>query len=139
MPDALRELLFLLGFAIVAIVLGRAAWLWWKRHAAEIAKVGLFGAFGFALAGWLTVALIERLSHVSSENFIWILMWPAMLAMGFAAAALGVGGTCLGAVVALSARAQPGPRGTLLIACGLAAVLLNLWHILHLVRLLLTG
>jgi hypothetical protein len=138
-PRWLRELLFLLGFALVAFVLGRAAWLWWKRHAAEIARVGLLGAFGFALAGWLTVALIERLSHVSSENFIWILMWPAMLAMGFAAAAIGVGGVCLGAVVALSARAEVNPRRMLLIAGGLAAVLLNLWHILRLVQLLLTG
>jgi hypothetical protein len=136
---SLRGLLLLLGFAMVAFVVGRAGWRWWQGQPSAIARMGLLAAFGFAAAGWLTVALVQRLSRVSGENYIWILMWPVMLAMGLGAAAAGLMGACVGAAVAVSAPAEPGGRRALLIAGGATALFLNLSHIYGLVRLLLTG
>ena len=136
---SLRGLLLLLGFAMVAFVVARAGWRWWKGQPSAISRMGLLAAFGFAAAGWLTVALVQRLSRVSGENYIWILMWPVMLTMGLGAAAAGLMGACVGAAVAVSAPAGPGGRRALLMAGGATAVFLNLWHIYRLVRLLLTG
>jgi hypothetical protein len=139
MPRALQELLVLVGVASLLIVLGRMAWAWYRRHQAAIAPVGLLVACATAAAGWLAVALIQRLSHVSSENFIWILMWPFMMLLGLAATVGGVAGIFLGTVITFSARARPGGRRVLLIAGGVVAAFLNLFHIVRLVRLLLTG
>jgi hypothetical protein len=142
MPRALQELLVLVGVASLLIVLGRMAWAWYRRHQTAIAPVGLLLACAVAAFGWLAVALIQRLSHVSSENFIWILMWPFMMLLGLAATAGGVAGIFLGTVIALSAPArhpEPGGRRVLLIAAGIVAALLNLFHIVRLVRLLVTG
>lgn len=136
---ALRQLLLLVGFAMVAFVVGRAAWRWWKRHALAIARVGLLAAFSFAAAGWLTVALLQRLSHVSSENFIWIIMWPFMMLLGFAAGTIGLVGVGLGSAVCFTAPPEPRWRRILLVAGGIVSAFLNLWHIERLVRLLLTG
>src|SRR5262245_20615793 len=57
--NGLRDLLLLLGFALVAFLAARGLWRWWKTQPAAIASFGLWVAFGFAVTGWLTVALIH--------------------------------------------------------------------------------
>jgi hypothetical protein len=136
---ALRELLLLIGFAMVAFVALRAAWRWWKRHALAMSRLGLLVAFGAAAAGWLTVALLQRLSHVSSENFIWIVMWPLMMLLGLAAGLGGLLGIGMGTAVCFTAPPEPRWRRILIIAGGIVSAILNLWHLERLVRLLLTG
>ena len=136
---AMRELLLLLGFAMAVFVVGRGFWRWWKAQPERIASFGLWIAFGFAAAGWLTVVLVHAVSRIPSDNFITILIFPLLLVWGAITVAGGVIGAGLGASVAFSSRMRPeGPRALLMIS-GAVAAILNLWHVERVVRLLYTG
>ena len=135
----LHELLVLAGAVALVLVVGRAGWRWWLHRHQALSGTSLLLAFRTAAAGWLVVALVLALSKTPSDNFIWILLWPFLMLVGFVAGMAGLAGVCLGSAVAITAAGEPHGRRLLYMAGGPIAAAFNLGHIYRLVRLLLTG
>ena len=135
----LDELVGLLATIALVFFVVRGSWRWWNRQPVGIASLGLVGALAMVPAGWLLVGIVHACSRVSSENFGMIIVWPIVFLLGIAVTVGGLVAAIVGVGVIVTAATKAPKHGGLVVAGGVAAVVLNLAHIYALVRLLYTG
>jgi hypothetical protein len=135
----LGELVMLLVVLGVGFFAGRATWRWWSRQPAAIASIGVLGAFGVTGAGWLFVAIVHRLSRVSSENYGMIIVWPLVFLIGAAVLCATAVAVAVGVAATVTALRKRPPNATLIAIGAIAAVILNLLHLVALARVAYRG
>jgi hypothetical protein len=135
----LGGLIILLVGAGLAFLGARAGWRWFRNQPAAIATVGVLGAFVAAGAGWLLVAIVRALSHVSGENYGMIVVWPIMFAAAVVAVCAGVLAIAMSGAAAYTALTRAFANRALIVIGAVVAVTLNVLHIVALTRLLFTG
>jgi len=124
---------------IVAMVLyfsGIAFWHWWqKRSTASLLKRGSIAALVIAVVGWADIALISAVYRISGENYALIIIAPlAMLASAVASLA-GLIAAFIGGAILVTAMKNDIEHRSLYVLIGMAAIVLNLAHIIRLLRI----
>ena len=99
----------------------------------------VLGAFGVTGAGWLFVAIVHRLSRVSSENYGMIIVWPLVFLIGAAVPCATAVAVAVGAAATVTALRKRPPNATLIAIGAIAAVILNLLHLVALARVAYRG